>query len=338
MEAARQRQSRRGGFGKRIGGAVTFAASKETSRSAFHRRSAPPGAVPGPPARTRLHDHDPASAPHAPARLDLLWVQVAGSLCNLSCSHCYGSCGPAESRHRMMSREQVRERVGEALELGARAVVFTGGEPFLHRDLEAMVADTLPAAPVTVLTNGTLLTPRRIAALVAASREAAHALAFHVSLDGPDPASHAAVRGPGTFERALAGLQALADAGFAPAVAATLPPGEDREATAAAYAAMLRAAGFGDVEVHLSPRFGAGRCDALAADGGAVREERPGASPPPCATSRTVSSGGVFICPLLADEPAAFLGDSLAAALLATPPAHPVCGPCMRASGAGARP
>src|SRR5262245_39222541 len=31
--------------------------------------------------------------------LDALWVQVAGTLCNLSCTHCFVSCGPANSHH-----------------------------------------------------------------------------------------------------------------------------------------------------------------------------------------------------------------------------------------------
>ena len=105
-------------------------------------RNAPSGAPPEQP----LH------------HLDSLWVQVAGTLCNLSCTHCFVTCGPHEERHAMMSRTEVRGRVAEALVLGVKEIYLTGGEPFLNAELEPILEDTLEHAPVTVLTNGTLFT------------------------------------------------------------------------------------------------------------------------------------------------------------------------------------
>jgi len=32
-------------------------------------------------------------------RLDTLWFQVAGTHCNLQCSHCFISCGPKNNNH-----------------------------------------------------------------------------------------------------------------------------------------------------------------------------------------------------------------------------------------------
>ncbi|HYM82240.1 MAG TPA: radical SAM protein, partial [Candidatus Limnocylindria bacterium] len=64
--------------------------------------------------------------------LDALWIQVAGTLCNLECTHCFVSSGPGNDRHSIMSRADVRGRVAEALGLGVKEFYFTGGEPFLH--------------------------------------------------------------------------------------------------------------------------------------------------------------------------------------------------------------
>src|SRR5262245_17075314 len=115
--------------------------------------------------------------------LDALWIQVAGTRCNLTCTHCFVSCGPAETRHDLLSRDQVRARVAEALPLGVKEFYFTGGEPFLHPEMLAILADTLTHGPCTVLTNGTLFTARgneELARLSAASR---YALEIRISLD-----------------------------------------------------------------------------------------------------------------------------------------------------------
>src|SRR6476660_3167459 len=50
--------------------------------------------------------------------LDALWIQVAGTLCNLACTHCFVSSGPGDDHHALMSRDQVRGRVAEGVALG----------------------------------------------------------------------------------------------------------------------------------------------------------------------------------------------------------------------------
>ena len=37
------------------------------------------------------------------ASLDTLWFQVAGTLCNLACTHCFVSCSPTNRTHEMLS-------------------------------------------------------------------------------------------------------------------------------------------------------------------------------------------------------------------------------------------
>jgi len=111
---------------------------------------------------------DPAPAqgpfPSQPLlHLDALWIQVAGSVCNLACTHCFVSCGPDADRHALMSRDEVRARVSEALALGVQEVYFTGGEPFVNPEMEAILEDTLHVAHRPVPTQCTVLARRRLA-------------------------------------------------------------------------------------------------------------------------------------------------------------------------------
>src|SRR3954467_11122431 len=95
-----------------------------------------------------------APAPHMPlAHLDDLWFQVAGTLCNLTCRHCFISCSPHNHAFGFLDPEAVRRSLDESVRLGVKEYYFPGGEPFLHRDMVAILELTLSSGPATVLTN-----------------------------------------------------------------------------------------------------------------------------------------------------------------------------------------
>ena len=50
--------------------------------------------------------------------LDTLWFQVGGTLCNLTCSHCFISCSPTNRTHEILSLETVLSYLDEAVNLG----------------------------------------------------------------------------------------------------------------------------------------------------------------------------------------------------------------------------
>src|SRR5215469_15348408 len=89
--------------------------------------------------------------------LDTLWVQVAGTLCNIACRHCFISCGPKALEVPLMSVDQVKGALEQGRQLGMRQIYYTGGEPFMHSEIRALVDLALSIAPLTIVTNGLLL-------------------------------------------------------------------------------------------------------------------------------------------------------------------------------------
>jgi len=266
--------------------------------------------------------------------LDALWIQVAGTLCNLACTHCFVTCGPAERRHALLSRAEVATHVADALAMGVREAYLTGGEPFVHPELEAIVEDTLTHLPVTVLTNGTLFTARRVEWLAATTRASHHALEVRVSLDATDAAGHDAFRGPGAWTRTMDGLRALESAGLWPIVTLTRPPRTDEGTLAARARAALRAEGLRAARLKFLPLFPLGRervRSGLAAAPRSLAGLAPGAFDPErlqCGRSRAVSSAGVHVCPLLVDEPGGRMGATLADAARPFALFHDACVTC----------
>src|SRR5438045_8815274 len=90
--------------------------------------------------------------------LDDLWFQVAGTLCNLTCSHCFISCSPHNHSFGFLDLATVKRVLEESVAPGVKEYYFTGGEPFLNRDMVAILEATLRYGSATVLTHGTVLT------------------------------------------------------------------------------------------------------------------------------------------------------------------------------------
>ncbi len=281
---------------------------------------------------------DPATDDRWPVQpllhLDALWIQVAGTLCNLSCTHCFVPSGPGIRRHDLLDLETVAAHVADGLALGIREFYFTGGEPFVHPEMMTLIADTLAVAPTTVLTNGTLFTAGRAAALRRLSDGSRYALEIRVSLDGSTPESHDAVRGPGAFARTMSGLLRLERAGLLPILTLTQHEPGDPLAFRELHAKRLRAAGLSRPRIKVLPLFRLGR--EIERGGGYGPDETLADLAPsdfdttrlPCASCRAVTSRGVFVCPLLVDEPAARLGARLEEALGPFPLRHGACLTC----------
>jgi MoaA/NifB/PqqE/SkfB family radical SAM enzyme/SAM-dependent methyltransferase len=146
-----------------------------------------------------------------PGALRELWLQL-NNACNLRCTHCLVSSGPGENRG--LAADFWTRQLDRAVELGLERVYITGGEPFLRKDLVPLLrrATEHHGLEAIVLTNATAFGGAVLADLEALSRERVR---FQVSVDGSRAVTSDAIRGAGTFDRALAGAQHLAARGYA---------------------------------------------------------------------------------------------------------------------------
>lgn len=123
--------------------------------------------------------------------------------CNLTCPHCLDDTTVPEA-----GAESRAATVSLLVASGLLGIDISGGEPLLLRDLPRL-ADRLAAGglAVSVTTNGWHLVRR-------AAELADRVDAIRVSLDGPDPRAHDALRGEGSFSQAMAGIATSRGAGI----------------------------------------------------------------------------------------------------------------------------
>ncbi|MBI4358795.1 MAG: radical SAM protein [Candidatus Omnitrophica bacterium] len=139
--------------------------------------------------------------------------------CNLRCIHCYSDseakCYPGE-----LTTREAKEVIDDLASFQVPAILFSGGEPLLRRDLFQLATYARwMGLRTTLSTNGTLITE-------AMARAIKHAGFSYVgiSLDGMAEV-HDRFRGvPGAFEKTVSGIRNLVAVGQKTGLRLTLTP------------------------------------------------------------------------------------------------------------------
>jgi AdoMet-dependent heme synthase len=267
--------------------------------------------------------------------MDTVWLQVAGTICNLTCTHCFISCSPDNHSHEMMPFEAVTRFLAEAEFLGVKEYYLTGGEPFMHPRIFDILEATLRQGPVSVLTNALLLKPEAAEHLRRLSDASDYSLDLRISIDGYDAATNDPIRGAGTFERILKGIRNLAAAGLPPIITVTeaCEDAGTRQGRAR-FLELLRAIGLPHPRLKVMPllRLGAevsrtrGYTSSETLRGTALTDEE--AADLVCSSGRMVTSRGVYVCPILIDFPQARMGGTLAETARPFELRYPACFTC----------
>ncbi|MDB5373574.1 MAG: radical domain protein [Belnapia sp.] len=175
-----------------------------------------------------------------------LWLNT-GTLCNITCRNCYIESSPRNDALVYLTAADCRGYLDEIERDGlpVEEIGFTGGEPFLNRDLPAMLEDALGRGHrALVLTNAMKPMRNHAAALLALRDRFGDRLTLRVSLDHYGALLHDLERQDGSFAVAVDGLDWLAREGFRVHVAGRAAfGGEGEPALRAGFAALFAAHG-----------------------------------------------------------------------------------------------
>lgn len=149
-------------------------------------------------------------------KLETLWFNT-GTLCNLACENCYIESSPTNDELSFISFDEVKTYLNEIeeLNLGTKNISFTGGEPFLNKDMTPILTLCLDRGfNVLVLTNAYSAIDKYLRALDELNRAHPDKLRLRISLDHFTQEAHEKERGTKTFDRTLKTMKTLSDLGF----------------------------------------------------------------------------------------------------------------------------
>jgi hypothetical protein len=282
--------------------------------------------------------------------LETLWFNT-GTLCNLTCRHCYIESSPKNDRLAYLTAAETARYLDEIERDGlpTSLIGFTGGEPFMNPELIAMLDDALRRGfRALVLTNAMKPMTKCRPALLRLKDCYGNRLMIRVSLDHYGRKIHEMERGRRSWEPTVDGLMWLATNGFAPHVAARRLSGETEAAIRRGFAELFARLGVAidaedPIALTVFPEMDA------AADVPEITEacwDILGKSPESvmCATARMVvkrkgaARPAVLACTLLPYDARFELGATLAEAGGAVPLNHPHCAKfCVLGGGACSR-
>jgi MoaA/NifB/PqqE/SkfB family radical SAM enzyme/ubiquinone/menaquinone biosynthesis C-methylase UbiE len=137
-------------------------------------------------------------------RLRECWLHITDQ-CNIMCRHCLFKCSP--KLRATLPFEDIGRIFREAYHLGARTFYLTGGEPFLHpniQDICKLILNTHNDTHLVILTNGLLFS--RFQSFYRSLP--LNRLHFQISVDGLE-AVHDQWRGKGTFKKLFKTFKSL---------------------------------------------------------------------------------------------------------------------------------
>jgi molybdenum cofactor biosynthesis enzyme MoaA len=142
-----------------------------------------------------------------------LWFNT-GTLCNIECKNCYIESSPKNDRLVYLTFEEVKSFIDEALDknLGTNEIGFTGGEPFMNKDIMKMIDYSLNKKfKVLVLSNAMKPMLNRTNELIKLNHPN---LIIRVSIDHYQKEKHEEIRGKKTYNVMLQGLKWLNENNF----------------------------------------------------------------------------------------------------------------------------
>ena len=163
-------------------------------------------------------------------KLKTLWFNT-GTLCNLTCKNCYIESSPKNDRLVYLSFEEFKTFVNESIqnEMGTEEIGFTGGEPFMNKDIFKMIKYSLDNGFKTlVLTNAMKPMMNNKSELLKLNHLN---LTIRVSIDHYIKEKHEEIRGPNSWDPMIEGLKWLTENQFNYCLATRLMWNEDELTT-----------------------------------------------------------------------------------------------------------
>ena len=161
-------------------------------------------------------------------KIKTLWFNT-GTLCNIECKNCYIESSPKNDRLVYITFEEVKLFIDEAIDknLGTKEIGFTGGEPFMNKDVLKMIEYSLSKNfKVLVLSNAMKPMLNRKEDLLKINHQD---LTIRVSIDHYQKEKHEEIRGKNTFNVMMEGLKWLNQNNFNYALATRLLWGEQED-------------------------------------------------------------------------------------------------------------
>ena len=138
-------------------------------------------------------------------KIDRVYFELT-TLCNLKCTHCFNFNQNIKQKYLNFAEFS---KFYPIIRNKTNGIVLTGGEPFLHPEIERFL-ELIKSEPVVVTTNATVQSKENLEKILKKFSN----ILLQISFDGMTKKSFEAVRGIGTYEKVKDTIDYLSKNGF----------------------------------------------------------------------------------------------------------------------------
>lgn len=235
--------------------------------------------------------------------LDNLFIELSRKSCNLRCKHCYIEKSPYKQENDFIELEKIKNALRSIVGKNVQSIYLTGGEPLMHSDFNQILRMCLSITNVTILTNGMMINEKKARFLKKIDDESSFETVYRISFEHYDENKNDAIRGRGSFRKALFAIMALAKYDFNPIISTTNFYKEDKKSIQSGFENMFQKAGieFEAINLKIMPYFE--KCTGI--------QDGKNLTNLDCVNSRILTKKGVFSCPALSGDFRARMGNDM---------------------------
>jgi len=239
-----------------------------------------------------------------------LFFQLCSKTCNLKCKHCYIEKNPYKNEEDFIDIEKIKLALNSIKDLKLNSIYLTGGEPLMHPDFNKILRMCLKVTNTTVMSNGVMINDKKVRFLRKIDDESKNETIYRISLDSIDEIENDALRGRGSFRKALSAILSLVKYEFNPIISVVNYKNRKREEIFSEFYDYFCFKGFKmeDINLKVIPYFNK---DMLKSVENIERVDESQIKYLDCHSSRTLTQSGVYSCPVLVNDYRARLGSSL---------------------------
>ena len=240
-------------------------------------------------------------------QLDNLFFQLSSKACNLKCKHCYIEKNPYKNEEDFIQIDKIKQNLIMVKNLNLKSIYLTGGEPLMHPDFNQILRMCLKVSNVTILTNGTMINDKKARFLRKIDDESQFETIYRISLDSTDELENDALRGRGSFRKALLAIFSLLKYEFNPIISVVNYKNREQTHIFEEFQKYFSKKGFvlDDINLKIIPFFDKNKEDEQ------VEIEEIKNDNLDCKNSRIISQNGVYACPILVNDYRARLGSNI---------------------------
>lgn len=228
-----------------------------------------------------------------------LFIEMTAQNCNLRCKHCYIDFNDKKVKD-FISVDKIKQALCSINKKELNFIHLTGAEPTMHPDFNFILRLCLKYSSVIIHTNALNINDKKARFLrkVEEENNLGHEIIFMISIDHYVEKENDALRGRGSFRKAIHAVQSLIKYDFNPILCIVNHFNENEEVLINKFSNLCLSFGFktSDINFKILPLFDKNSCFDIPSDLNFSQLKMD------CMLSRTLTKNGVFSCPLLCSD------------------------------------